>query len=93
MIDENPSHHLRRYPQKLCAILPSRVLIDESQVGFIYESGWLQRVIPPLPPQVCRGSSVEFVVHHRHELVSRTDIAVAPCTQQGGQVRAPQSTL
>ena len=88
MIDEHAPHHLRRYPQKLCAILPGCVLIDESQVGLIYERRWLQRVIPPFASQVCGSPPVEFVVHDRYQLVSRTDIAVAPCTKQSGHVRA-----
>src|SRR4026207_2405351 len=93
MIDEHAPHHLRRDPEELCAILPGRALIDESQIGLIDQRRRLQRVIPPFASQVGGSPPVELVVHDWYQLVSRTDIAVAPCTQQSGHVPTAQMTL
>jgi hypothetical protein len=83
VVDENAPHHLRRNAEELRTVLPDRaVLVDQSQVGFVDERGWLQRVFPALTPQMVRGAATQLLIHEGHEPVSCTQVAIAPGAEQ-----------
>ena len=65
-------------------------LIDQSEVGFVYEGGWLQRMAGRLAPQLRACDTSQMVVDDRDELVKRVSSAIADREEQvrdSGRVR------
>lgn len=52
-------------------------LIDQSEVGFVYKSGWLQRMAGYLAPQLRACDTSRLVVDDWDELVKRVSSAIA----------------
>lgn len=83
VIDEDATHHLRRYREEVRAILPGdAVLLHEPHEGLMHQRRWLKCVIGPLATQVRASPSLQFAVNDRHEIVARLLVAAAPCFQQ-----------
>src|SRR5215831_4417390 len=63
------AHHTRRNREKVGATLPAGLfLLDESQVGFVYQRRRLQSVIRALLPQLTRGYHAQLLVNQRKEI-------------------------
>src|SRR5580765_1818530 len=87
LVDQNTAHHLRGDAEELSAVLPDRsVLIDESQVGFVNQRGWLEGMVWALMAKVLGGPPPKFLVHERDQRVTRGDVAFAPGAEQFGHV-------
>jgi len=85
LVDQNTAHHLRGDAEELSAVLPDRsVLIDESQVGFVNQRGWLEGMVWALMAKVLGGPPPKFLVHERDQRVTRGDVAFAHETLDGG---------
>jgi hypothetical protein len=79
VINQNPSHHLRRHPEEVCAVLPvDLILTGQSKEGLVNKRRWLQRVIGAFGTQVMVGQAPEFFVDGLHQPFQRLGIAVAP---------------
>ena len=64
VIHQNPSHQLGRNGEEVGAVLPSHVLVvHQSQVSFVDQSGRLQAVTTALPAHVVGRQPAQFVVH------------------------------
>ena len=63
MIHQQASHYLGRNAEEVGSVLPvySR-LIDQTQVSFVNQSGWLQGVIGAFTPQIIRRKLTQFIV-------------------------------
>jgi hypothetical protein len=54
MIQENPTHGLRRNSHKVCAALPTDFLVDQAKVGFVYKRCALKRMAGAFPAEIGR---------------------------------------
>jgi len=85
VIDENPSHHLRRHSQELCAVLPDDLMLAcQSKVRLVDECSRLQSVAWPLATEIARRAAVQIVIHHSEELFSGFRATLAPRPKQVG---------
>jgi hypothetical protein len=70
IIDQNSAHYLRRYAEKLRSVLPFRFSLRcQPHIGFMHQSGSLQRVAGALLPQAMGCQPVKFPVHEGDQLV------------------------
>ncbi len=49
---------------------------QQSQVGFVNESGWLQRLPRSFPLQLVGGQPAQLIIDQRQKPVGRTDVPV-----------------
>jgi hypothetical protein len=64
MIHENASHHARRDPEEMCAVVPSQTAgVDESEVRLVDEGRRLKAVIRSLVAHVPLSDSVKLIVY------------------------------
>jgi hypothetical protein len=76
-LNQNLSHQLGANRKEMCAVLKvHRLLLRQTEIGFVYESGGLQRVVWTLFSDVVMSYSTEFVVHQRYEAAQRFLITV-----------------
>jgi hypothetical protein len=51
VIDQDPAHHLRRYPEKMRSVLPAHaILANQADISLVYQRRRLKRVIRALVP-------------------------------------------
>ena len=78
VIDEYPPHQARSHAKEMGPVAPVDMpLIDQSEVGFVDEGGWLQRMAGYLAPQLRACDTSQMVVDNRDELVKRVSFAIA----------------
>jgi hypothetical protein len=78
VIDEYPPHQARSHAKEVGPVAPVDLpLIDQSEVGFVYESGWLQRMAGYLASQRRACDPSQMVVDDRDELVKGVSFAIA----------------
>jgi hypothetical protein len=83
MIDENPPHQARSHAKEVGPVAPVELpLIDQSQVGFVHQGGWLQRLAGYLMPQLCASDTSQMVVDNRDEPVQGVSFAIADGEQK-----------
>jgi hypothetical protein len=79
VIDQDSSHELRGKSDELRTTLPGNVpLIDQPQVGFVYQGCALQGVILTLTAQLSVGQPAQLSVDQRHQLAERALVARGP---------------
>jgi hypothetical protein len=61
-------------------------LVDESKVRLVNEGGGLKDVPRRFVPKPVRRAAAQFLVDHRDELVSRSEISAAPRVQESSHV-------
>jgi hypothetical protein len=93
VIDEYPPHEARSHTKEVGAVAPEDLpLIDQSQVGFVDEGGWLQRMAGYLAAKLRPCDASQMVVDDRDELVKGVSFAVADRDEKVrdfGRVRFP----
>jgi len=68
VLNQNLSHQLGANRKEISAVLKvHRVLLRQTEIGFVYESGGLHRVVWTLFSDVVMGYATEFVVNQRYE--------------------------
>ena len=78
VIDEYPPHQARSHAKEVGPVAPVDLpLIDQSEVGFVNERGWLQRMAGFLAPQLRACDTAQVVVDNRDELVKGISFAIA----------------
>jgi hypothetical protein len=83
VIDQDAAHHLRGQREKVRAVLPGNpVLPHQPQVRLVDQRRGLEGVVRPLASQIRAGSSPQFTVDHRYQIVARLQVTTAPRTQQ-----------
>src|SRR5215813_4308180 len=83
MINQDSAHQLGCNSEKMSALLPLHpFLIDESNVGLIYQCSGLERMSHPLSPQIARCLTSQLVINDGHELIQCLFVAIAPSQQQ-----------
>jgi hypothetical protein len=79
MIDQDPSHHLCRDAEKVCAILPGNPLLtDQPEIHLVNQGGRLQRVVPTLVAKIATRSPSELSIDERQEVVTRLEVTPTP---------------
>jgi hypothetical protein len=79
VIDQDPSHHLRRHAEEVRSILPADPLLtDQPEIRLMDQSGRLQRVIPTLVAQVAGRPPPELSIDQRQQIVPRLEVSPAP---------------
>ncbi len=87
MIDQDPAHELRRDTKKVRPALQiDLALIDQSEIGLVYEGGRLQGVADPLIRQLASGDATELLVDQRQELTECTPITTAPISEKRSHI-------
>src|SRR5438876_6947662 len=87
IVQQDTAHDLRRNAEKMRAILPMNLLlIDKPQVGFVYQSRRLQRVIAILAPHIAVRQAMQLPFDKRQQFIQGRLIAVPPINQQTGNV-------
>jgi hypothetical protein len=62
-IDQDPSHHLGRNPEKVRPALPiHRTPLDQLEIGLVDHRCWLQRVVTALASHVAARKPAQLVV-------------------------------
>ena len=88
VINEDATHHVCSYSEKLRAILPvSGALIDEAQVRLVNQSGGLKGMAVRFPAHCVRGDTAQLVVYERYELIRRSTVALTPRLEERSDVR------
>jgi hypothetical protein len=91
VIDEYPPHQARSHAKEVGPVAPVELpLIDQSEVGFVYEGGWLQRMPGYLAPQLRACDTSQMVVDDRDEPVNRISPPIAYREEQvrnSGRIR------
>ena len=83
MVDEDPVHHLGRHGEEMRSIPPIGVsLVDESKVRLVNEGGGLKDMPRRFVPKSGRRPAAQFLVDHRDELVSCSEISATPRVQE-----------
>ena len=83
MIDEDPTHCLRRDPEEVGPVLPShRPLVDELEEGLVDERRRLQGVVQALFSQVAGRELPQLTVDLRQQPVERLLLAIAPFLEE-----------
>ena len=83
VIDEHPSHHLRRHGEKVSAVLPGDgVLPCQTDISLMDECCGLECVVSPLASQLRRCSLSQFAVHNRHQVIYRPHVSLPPGLKQ-----------
>jgi len=86
-VDEDPSHDAGCCPEEVGSTQPPDLsLIDESDVGFVHEGRWLQRMACRFTAHVRSRQAPEVVVEKRYEFVER----VSPAGRGDEQLRYPR---
>ena len=86
-VDQNPSHELSGNSEKLRAILPSHVLLPEKpKVGFMDQSGGLERMACGFTPHIVTRHAPQFGVDQRREPVERGAVTFAPSNEKFSDV-------
>src|SRR5262245_38195799 len=79
VVDEDSAHHPSRNAEEVRAVLPDDpLLVDEAQVGLVYEGRGLERVARPLRAKVGRRSPLEVGVEELHQLLDDATVALPP---------------
>ena len=86
IIHQDLPHKLRCHSEKVFPILKLNRTFDQSEIGFVYDRGALQRVIETLPPQVVVCHAAKLLVDQRHQQVKRGLVALSPLPQQLGNL-------
>ncbi len=87
MIHENLAHQLRRDAIEVGAVFPADgVVIDQAQVGFVYERSRLERVIAALVAEVIARQPPQLVIDDRHQLRGRIGISRPPAVEHARDV-------
>jgi hypothetical protein len=82
MIDQYPSHRLRRDPEKVRPVLPVHfALIDQFQIRLIDKSRRLKRVTDPFAPQEARRLPVQLGMNDGHKLIESVFLPQAPLVE------------
>src|SRR5262245_38915150 len=85
MIDKDSAHHLSRDTEELRPILPGNTtLVDQTQIRFVDQRGWRERVIQTLVAQIQRCAPAQFCVDDHHQIVARAKVATRPRSKQAG---------
>lgn len=83
VIDQNASHDLRRDREEVRAIRPVHILlINQPDIGFIYQGSSLKCVVFSLAAHVTAGEAMELVVHQRVQLVQSGLVPFTPLSEQ-----------
>jgi hypothetical protein len=87
VVDEHAPHHLGGDAEELGTVTPLHApLIDQSQVGFVYQRRRLQRVLVPLVPHRAGCLPVQLLVDGRDQAIGCGPLAAAPREQERGDV-------
>jgi hypothetical protein len=87
VIHENPPHQTRRNSEEMGSVAPLKMpLIDEADVHFVHEGGWLQRMASCFTTHLCRRDAPEVVIDERDQLVERS---TPPFAHRKEQFRNP----
>jgi hypothetical protein len=71
VVDEDPSHHLRRHAVELAAVLPrDAVSTGQPHERLVHQGRRLERMVDAFPAEEAGRQLPEFVVNERHELVA-----------------------
>ena len=82
VIDQDAPHDLGGDREEMRVICPVHILlIDHTDVSFIYQGSGLKCVIFPLPAHVTAGEAVEFVVDQRIQLIQSGLVPFAPLSE------------
>jgi len=88
VVYQDASHHFRREPKELGAVLPVDVfLIDEPKVCLIYQRRRLQCVIGKFLTKAINCDAPRLLVNERQHLVDGCFIAVARVDEELGNTR------
>jgi hypothetical protein len=62
VIDENPPHQAGSHAKEIRPVVPLDVtLVDQSDVGFVHEGSWVQRMAGRFAPHLCSCDSAQVV--------------------------------
>jgi len=79
MIDQDPSHHLRRHAKEMRAVLPGNSLLtDQPEVRLVDQCCRLQRVVPTLVAKVAGRPPSQLSIDERQQIVPRLEVTPAP---------------
>ena len=94
VVHKDLPHQARSHSEEVRPSLPVWVfLINQPQVGLVYERGWLQRVTWGFLPQVAGGQLPELPVDQRREVLQGLLISLRPLGEQSGHfVRVSQGS-
>jgi hypothetical protein len=82
IIQQNPAHYAGGDAKKVGAVLPLYFsLIDQPEVGLIYQGGGLQSMVGILAPHVTVRQAVEFAFNQWQKSIQSRLVAVAPINQ------------
>ena len=88
-IDEHVSHHARRDPEEVSAILPAnRIPPEQTHAGLVDERGRLKADGRSLTQQIARRHTMQFLVDERQHAVECVRIPLAPGAEQLGDLAA-----
>ncbi len=69
VIHENPPHGSRRHIEKVRAVLPVELDVQQALEGLVDQRSRLERVRDPLAPHVSPRDVSQLVIDQRHELI------------------------
>jgi hypothetical protein len=82
MVYQDAAHQEGGDAQKLCPILAIlQSLVDQAEVHFIHQRGWLQGVVAALAPEVSFGDAMQLWKQQRQQAVESSAIALADAAQ------------
>jgi hypothetical protein len=83
MVHQDAAHQEGGDAQKLRPSLAIRqTLVDQTEVHFIHQRGWLQGVISTLAPEVSFGDAMQLWKQQRQQAVDGSPIALPDTGQQ-----------
>jgi hypothetical protein len=87
MVNQNPSHELRRNGEEVGAVSPPHpFVVDQPEVSLVDQGRGLQTVVRAFPVQVVSRESAQFVVYDRRQLIEGVLIPIAPGSEQYADV-------
>src|ERR1019366_5737450 len=87
VVNQNAPHQLGRNGEKVGAILPLHALvIHQSHVGFVDQSGGLQAMTGTFTFHVASRQAVEFVIDDWSQAVESSSISITPGSEKLGHV-------
>ena len=88
VIHENAAHQLRRDAEELRAVLPGRSpLIHQTEIEFVNERRWRERVIGTFAPQLARRDPPQLAIDYGEQASERARISFRPPQQEPCDVR------
>ena len=78
IVHQHSAHHDGSLGDEVHAVIPGRVLLGQTEVGFMNQGGGLQGMIGAFLVQVKGRQTAEFVVHSGQCLVQMGWLAIGP---------------